>query len=299
MTPRRSTWIVLALVVAGCETTPTPLRDVGPVDATDRREAARSMSFLLTHFEHPIGPADDGTVIGLDLDDRVSPGDAAATDCRDRHPDRRSPLGVEGVDSQVAAAVLPYVLEIGVLTEDPATVFDEPIASGLRLHVVRVGELDDLVDDPDVRVEVLAVERPGCGGATCPLGALEEGEVFVDRGMRIADVRGAIVGGRLRFSLASYLVDSVTIGTPMHDVRVDVALGEHGLTGVMAGGLDVGELVGWSTRFMTFVDPSGYDMYYELYWRFSDLSPSTADASICDRLSVAFEVEAVRVFVPY
>lgn len=296
----RASVLVFTLAIAGCGTSPTPLRDVGPVDATERTEAARSLSFLLTHFGHPAGPFADGTVMGVDLDERVSAGDAEAGDCRDRHPDRRSPLGVDGVDNQVFAAILPYARERGgVITSDPQRASDEPILSGARLHVVRVGELDDLRDDPDVRVEILVVERPGCGGATCPLGEVTEGEVFVERARPIADVRGTIVDGRLRFSFASYLVDSEAIGTPIHDARVDVAIDEHGLEGAIGGGLDVDELVAWSTRFMECIDGSCYEQSRELHRTFSDLSPSPLDPAICDRISVGLEVEATRVFVPF
>lgn len=292
--------ISIACLLAGCETPPTPLRDVGPIDATDRREVPRSMSFLLTHFEHATGPAQDGTVNGLDLDDRVTIGDPETRDCRDRHADRRSPRGEDGVDNQVVADVLPYVLAMGgELTGDPQTDYDAPIVSGERLHVVRVSDIDDPSDDPDVRVEVLAVERPGCGGEACPLGEVAVDEVFLDRGMSLADVRGTITDGHVRFSLASYFVEGPSVPTPLHDVVVDLEIdAQGGANGALGGGLDIEEMVSHAAALMPIIDPSGYDAYYERLRQFSDLSPSASDPTICDRVSMAFELEAVRVVVP-
>ncbi len=293
MRPQASV-LVFTLALAGCGTSPTPLRDAGPVDATDRTEVARSMSFLLTHFEHTRTPSADGTVIGVDLDDRVSAGDAEAADCRDRHADRRSPLGVDGVDNQVLAGFFPYAIEHGWLRSgEPEATFDESIASGARLHVVRVGELEDLVDDPEVRVEILVVARPDCEVATCPLGELREGEVFVERAMPLADVRGAIVDGRLRFSLASYLVDDEA--TPLHDAILDLVIGERGLSGVIGGGLDIQEINDLNAR----ITPHPPPVESSLLWDFSDLAPSATDPSRCEQISMALELEAVRVFVPF
>jgi len=42
-----------------------------------------------------------------------------------------------------------------------------------------------------------------------------------------------------------------------------------------------------------------FDALWTLYRRFSDLSPSPGDPSICDRISAGIELEAVRVFVPW
>jgi hypothetical protein len=161
--------------------------------------------------------------------------------------------------------------------------------------VLRIGDLDDLVDDPDVRVELLVVRRLGCADV-CPLGEVHEGDLFVERETPLADVRGAITSGRLRFGLEWYLVYGPTIGPSLHDVIVDVAIDGHGLEGLIGGGVDIDQLISWA------LPPpiGGYsDAKYEFLRRFSDLSPSPRDPSICDHISAGLELEAVRVFVPF
>ncbi len=301
MSAHRAAALSTVLALSACEAGTMARVDTGPPDATSLREPRRSATYLLVHFGHGRGPEGDGTVAGLDLDGRESAGDLDTTDCRDRHADRRSPSAVEGVDNQLVAEVVPFILENGAVPEDfsPETGFDARIFSGERLHALRVGELDDLVDDPDVRVEILVVERLGCGGALCPLGEVSERDVFVDRAMPVANGRGAIRGGRLRFTIPSYPLDGPTLTTALHDVVLDVAIDEHHLDGVIAGGIDIAEQVALARSIMSLpIDPSGDDGLWTLYRRFSDLSPSPSDPSICDRISAGLELEAVRVFVP-
>ncbi len=116
--------------------------------------------------------------------------------------------------------------------------------------------------------------------------------------MSIADVRGVIIEGHLRFSLASYFVAGPVISTPLHDVVLDVAIDEHGVSGVMGGGVDIEELVAFSSSIMPVIDPTLVEGQYAHLRGFSDLSPRAADPSICDRISMAFELEAVRITLP-
>jgi len=271
------------------------LHDASVADADEPREVPRSATFLITHLELARGPDEAGAVVGVDLDARVSPGDAMATDCRDRHADRRSPLGTEGVDNQLVVTLVPLILEFTEL--DLANGFDAPIESGERLHAIRVTELDDLANDPDVEVEVLVVERLRCFGGVCPPGEIVVGDLFVDRRMPIvSDLPGAIVEGRLRFELPTFAAAG-PIGILLREVVVEVAVDEAGLEGVIAGAYAIEDVITFAVSFSS-IKPPDYTMLRMRLQGFSDLSASPSDASLCDALSSAMTVEAVRVFVP-
>ncbi len=137
MLGRVSMGVMSALCVAACDSGAVVVSDahapdVSPTRDTDEpRELERSATFLITHLELQRGPDQGGDVIGLDLDGRVSGGDTAASDCRDRHPDRRSPLGLSGVDNQLVVGVVPMILEFAP-SLDLERGLDEPIVLGDR-----------------------------------------------------------------------------------------------------------------------------------------------------------------------
>jgi len=272
------------------------LYDASVADADEPRELPRSATFLITHLELARGPEEDGAVEGIDLDARASLGDAMAADCRDRHPDRQSPLGVPGVDNQLVVGLVPLILEFATLDLEHG--FDAPIASGERLHAIRVTELDDLTSDADVQVEILVVERLRCFGGVCPPGEIPVGDLFVDRRMPIVrDLPGAIVEGRLRFELPTFAAAG-PIGILLREVVVEVAIDEHGLEGVIAGGYAIEDVITFADSGALSIEPPDYTMLRMMLQGFSDLSPSPGDASVCDSISAAMSVDAVRVFVP-
>lgn len=289
--------LALAAVLAacGCDPPATMAPDASAPDADEPRELPRSATFLITHLELARGPDADEAVAGLDLDARVSPGDAMAADCRDRHADRRSPLGARGVDNQLVAGVVPRVLEFAEVDLEHG--YDAPIESGERLHAIRVTELDDLASDPDVQVEILVVERLRCFGGVCPPGEIREGDLFVDRRMPIAqELPGAIVEGRLRFELPSFLA-SGPIPVALGDAVIEVAIDEHGLAGVIAGAYAIEDVLRFADASMT-IKPPDHTMLIAFFESVSDLSPREGDSSVCEAISSAMTMTAVRVFVP-
>lgn len=263
-------------------------------DTDEPRELERSASFLVTHLELQRGPDQGGRVVGLDLDARSSAGDEAAGDCRDRHPDRTSPTGLTGVDNQMVVGLLPLLLE---LNPDIEVVLDGPILAGVRLHAVRVTELDDTRNDPSVRVEVLRVERDGCLESPCALGDVQVGDAFVDRGMPIAsDLEGSIHEGRLRFAVPRYAFLEGPILFDLADVVVDVAMDDERLDGVIAGAQTIDRIFEIADTIMT-IKPPDHTMQRMLLETYSDLSPSTDDPSVCEAISFGMTVGATRIFV--
>lgn len=287
-----------ACEVGGAIAPDSDIPDAQASDTNEPREVPRSASFLITHLEVQRGPDQGGEVIGLDLDGRVSAGDAMASDCRDRHADRESPLGVTGVDNQLVVALVPMLLEF-TPSLDLEQGLDAPIVLGERLHAIRVTELDALDDDPEVRVEVLTVERPGCFGGVCAPGEIHAGDTFVDRRMSLArDVPGAIVEGRLRFALPRFVWVSETLWLDLTDVIVEVAVGEDDLVGVIAGAFTIDAIFDIADTLMPTIMPPDHSMQRALFERSTDLSPSSSDPSVCGAFSSAMTVEATRVFVP-
>ncbi len=267
---------------------------VGP-DTDEPRELARSATFLVTHLELQRGPDQGGRVVGLDLDGQISSGDPAARDCRDRHADRTSPTGLEGVDNQMVVGLVPLFLEL-----DPSLELDldAPIQSGTRLHAVRVTELDDTTNDPSVRVEVMLVERAGCDASPCPLGEVQVGDAFVDRGMSIAsDLAGSIEEGRLRFAMPRYAFLEGAIWFDLSDVVVEVTMDDEGLEGAMAGAQMIERIFEIADAIMTSIKPPDHTMQRMMLRQHSDLSPSADDPSVCDAISFGLSLEATRVFV--
>lgn len=295
--------VISALGLTACEVSGAVAPDAGTRDATvvdtnEPRELPRSASFLITHLELQRGPDQGGEVIGLDLDGRVSAGDAMASDCRDRHPDRESPLGATGVDNQLVVGLVPMLLEL-VPDIDWENDLDQTIDSGESLHAIRVTELDDVANDPDVRVEVLVVARPGCTDAMCPPGEIHAGDVFVDRGTPIAsDLAGAVVDGHLRFTMPRFAWISPTIPFDLADGVIDVAVDDDGLEGVIAGAYAIQTLLDLADQLMPSIMPPDHTMLRMHFQTFSDLLPSPEDASVCDAISTGMSVEATRIVVP-
>jgi hypothetical protein len=288
--------LLASSAASACDAATTAMPDAYAPDTDEPREVPRSAAFLITHVEIQRVTNVEEPVIGIDLDDRVTTGDDMAADCRERHADRVSPSGVVGVDNQLAVSVMPLIGDF-FGDFDPEQDFDEPIESGEQLYAIRVSELDDLVNDPDVVVAVQHVVTPGCDEPPCPPGEVAPRAVFhASREVPIAsDLRGAIVEGHLRFELPMLPLGG-RVPLLLEDLVVDVSVGEDALAGTMAGEYPFWALMQLTDSILpppiTPMDPTPFQR------RVADLHPSERDASLCDGVSSALTIEATRILLP-
>lgn len=243
--------------------------------------------------------ASDGTrASGLDLDGLDSSGEGAT--CVDRHADLQSVRdpAEHGVDNAMAVQVPNFQRLLGDEcapgTEDClADILARGIASGELLVVVEVRDIHSFVNDD---VEVVLHRATSAGAPLLIDGALAPDQTFALEPLATA-AHASIEAGTLRASFdAPFPIDlplgEVTWTLPVRTARLEASIDLADLRdGVLAGGLDVDEVVRTTMCDPTACDPGLLDS-------FADLSPRPGDPTRCAEVSFALDVGAVSAAEP-
>lgn len=222
-----------------------------------------------------------GVVEGFDLDG------LATDECG--HTDLVSPDGVEGIDNMFSALV--PVLEA---TEASASesLLAQSISSGELLITLEMAGVDNWLTDDCVDFTVGragGVPLTGPEGEVLPLQTLARTST-IEPAQTVATAGGLrITSGELAFNLPLDILNAeldfqVTSGRFQVQKRYDGAL-----TGLMGGKIPIGQITEILLR-----DDVGLDSFVPLVEGAADLRGESGE---CDSLSLAFEFEAVPIFL--
>ena len=277
--------VLLLLLSAGCDS-PAGGPDGGPVGMPVSC-GEEPCAYVISALWAP-RMGEDGRVLGLDLDDRVSDESDEAGCGR---PDFVAPDGTPGVDNQFARQLESFENAIGASVDDAATF---GIADGQTLHGVRLEGIDS-TEDRSVTAVAGALRLPP-----------RELEVQLDEERALAagqsffwedtptEGDGAIEDGILevpmgRVDVVLLFDDRSTVSTfPIHDARLRVPFGDGGPgEGVLAGRLHIEDLLG------TVSDaPPDTSLIRRTLEDLADLDPNAA--GMCQSISIALGVGLVR-----
>lgn len=257
---------------------------------------------------------DDGVAAGFNLDGLDSGSGSVAVDsnCEEFNQDFRSELDPSRVGVDNAMQGLVGIAE-GLL--DPmACPFDTTdgcinptirsrITEGTLLLLLEVSDVDSFTHDPSVSVSMWAAELQG--GGRPELGAdsrIAAEQIFEPGAVLGVSREAAIFRGRLR---ATFLSLDLSIGenlpTPPEshaNVEMRFDIDELALTrGQLGGEVAMDDVRLQAEPWLPdATDPTGFVRSF--LESFADLHPSDGDATLCEALSVGYELEAVRAARP-
>lgn len=228
---------------------------------------------------------------GFDLDSGDTSGHCA-------HQEFTSPAGRPGIDNQIAR-LMACVQGVRKENNRQNQNLDAALRAGDGITLLRVSEVDDMQNDPNVAVEIYkSADRFIKDGSGEPLPdatmrASKEAVAFQ------AKTRGKIVDG----VLMTVPVDARFVQTPgdyfIRGARFEITLKPGGVSeGVVAGYYDAASFwnswkkQGGQQRELGFTCPALYEALYRLADGYKD--PKTGQ---CTALSSAFRIRAVESFV--
>jgi len=277
-----------ACVVVGCAMAPAP--------------SDLTVTFLVSDLTIP--PVDDaGRFVGIDIDGLDSAGaDTSTCDGRTRDFVSLYDPSEHGIDNVVGRLVNVDLTPLG---SDPSAT--DLIARGHLAIALRVSGIDSFTGDDAVRVQLGTAHVPGCDTAvpeTCaPVfdgATLSSGQPVVFQSVG-PPVSMRIVAGRLQGELGAVAVPAALLHAPgeaavlaltIRTARIDVVIQEDGLSGSLAGGLSVNDMLELALMLDPTTDPELGRRALEFE---ADLDRSPSDPLLCAALSVGIQLSAVPV----
>jgi hypothetical protein len=279
----------IAVVLAAC---------AGPVGRRGVPDdgAGHDVAYLVTRLEIPLPEA--GASVGADLDGLDSTGGGAS--CETRSHDFASTRDPEevGVDN-VGGAIVRNVERIVGRSLDRELA--NAIASGRLAIAIEIRDLRARGDGRVMVVVSAAVPLTGvldvdADGAPLP-GQIVRATPLV---YALADLRGGTLVARtdpMSIPVAGEPIPMLPFeALGPSEIALDLDVDESGrrvAIGEVGTSLDVAAIL----EQVRGIDPAGVELARAILARFADLGPSPGDASICERISIGFALEAVEVEV--
>ncbi len=258
-----------------------------------------SRTYIVAAFvipDAPTGPMMNITP-GFNLDGKVSDG-TAMNDCEDLDLDFVSPRRETGVDNQLVGSLLGQLTSVFTDLDVQATV-DARVASGSFLLAMRVNDINSYENDSSVTLDLFLVDPAGCDASPCaPMGGtVSAGAMWrMQAGPALATGLSATIedselsGGPLDLPL-TLDVRGTTIDLTMRDARIGGHITATDLTdGGIGGALRVEDLV---SSFEA-IEPGLGETVRDLIAASADLTPSAADAQVCESVSAGIGFTAVE-----
>ncbi len=271
--------------------------DSGTGGGTDSPAMAPvSQTYIVGEITIPAAPT--GTAMdhapGFNLDEKVSDGSGTAT-CEDFQPDYVNDSGETGVDNQLVGSLLGLLSSFGDF--DVQMEVDGQISSGSLILAMRVNDINSFENDSSVTLDLFLVDAAGCATSPCALtGGVVADEHWVQRtgpalatGLSATIENGVLSGGPLDLPL-SFTASGTAITLTIRDARVGADIAEDGLTnGNIGGELRIEDILMIAEGIM----PGISDTARPILEDNADLSPTTADPTVCESISAGIAFGAL------
>ncbi len=287
-----------SVAVMGCGGPPPAGADAGNDAATATMEPV-TVTYIVGEISIPDAPTGPMMNItpGFNLDGKVS--DGTATDnCEDLNPDFVSPEGETGVDNQLVGSLIGLLS--GFISDlDVQATVDEQVATGALLLAVRVNDINSFENDSSVTLDLFLVDPSGCAmspcaptGGTVSAGAMWEMQAGdpLATGLSATIEDGVLSGGPLDLPLA-FEASGMSIELTIRDARVGGDITATGMAnGNIGGELRIDDIVALAEELMPGIGETARGILTDS----ADLSPSAADAQVCESISAGIGFTAVE-----
>ncbi len=290
--------VVLAFAGAlgGCAADP---RRAPPPDAwIDRAPGPPEIfTYVISGYDLPtMEPAPGLPTVGpgFDLDGKTSVENGPGT-CEDTRADFVSIRREPGVDNQLFSLSGYLDFAFGGHFAHSVSAFVEE----RRVVAIRVRDVNDPLEDPEVSVDVVVVEPTSCADGRCTRGP-RPGDEWLEVEPVANRIPAAIENERLRVALGDREIvfqPAPIAGMPrssmsltLHDAILSAVVGPDQLDEATLGGsISVGQVVEAGEQ----RNPGTAEIARALLQDFADLRPSPTDPAACEMISAGFWFEVV------